>query len=172
MNVLDSVYDYVRQFLPNIPAESILQGYGNRTALPDDQRYVVIALNSTRRVGTNVGNDVQAADNVFATQSMREYSVDVDFFDSDQQRAQQEAGTLETLGRSYASVEFFEKFNLGFNYADDLRYLPYVDLTDQYIHRYRITLYLTYWETVSVAQEYADKVEITRVENIDAHHKP
>lgn len=171
MKILDATCDYITAFCSDIPSDIIYRGYGNRSALPKGQRYVVLVLADTARIGTNVSSDVQAADNVYETKSLREYIVDIDFISDNQQQAQENAGTLEILSRSYIATSFFAEYGIGFNYADTLRYLPFVDQTDQYIHRYRITLHLTCWETVSVPQEYAEKIELNRVENIDAHHK-
>lgn len=171
--LLDSVNNFILYCLPEIPQDRMFRGYENRNALPPVQDYVVYAIASTARIGTNVNTFAQGAnDDTLTTNVLREYAVDVDFFSSSQETAQQRAAALEAIARCYIGVDFFNKDNIGLNYADDTQYLPYVDLTEQYVHRYRVTLHLTVWEAVTVNQQYANEVVLQRVENVDAHHKP
>lgn len=170
--MFDAVNNFILKYAPGVEQDSIYRGYFNRASLPQQQDYTVIAVSDTARVGTNVSDDAQGADNIYTTLALREYSVDVDFVHQDEAVARQRAAVIETLGRSYVAVDFFKALNIGFNYADPVLYLPFTDTSDQYVERYRVTLHLTVWDGVSVEQQYADKVEIQRVENIDAHHKP
>lgn len=170
--MLDAVNKFILYCLPEIPQERLFRGYVNREALPGVQDYTVYAVNSTARIGTNVNDFAQAIDEKITTKVLREYTVDVDFFSLSQETARQRASTLEAIGRSYLGVDFFKQYEIGLNYAEDMNYLPYVDLTEQYIHRYRVSLHLTKWEEITVNQQYAEEVILQRVENIDTHHKP
>lgn len=171
IQMFEAVNDFILKFAPGVVQDNIYRGYFNRASLPDVQDYTVISVSDTSRVGTNIGDDAQAADNIYTTKALYEYTIDIDFVCDDQMTAHKRASALATLGRDYIAVDFFKGYAIGFNYADDMAYLPFVDLSDQYIHRYRVTLHLTQWESVSTSQEYAEKVEINLVENIDAHHK-
>lgn len=171
--LLDSVNNFILYCCPDVEQDRLYRGYENRNALPKVQDYTVYAVASTARIGTNVNDFAQAADDdTLTTKVLREYAVDVDFFSGKQETAQQRAAQVEAIARCYIGVDFFEKDNIGLNYADDAQYLPYTDLTEQYVHRYRVTLHLTVWEAVTVNQQYANEVVLQRVENIDAHHKP
>lgn len=167
--MLSAVYDFVTTYTDAPPA-SVYRGYQNRTALPADNSYVIIAVESSQRVGTNVLDIGPAENGQIASIVLREYAVTVDFIGLDQGAVQDAANTLENIGRSYIAVDFFQQYNIGFNFVDDTEYLPFTDETDQQLHRYRVTLHFTRWETVTVSQQYAEQVAFSRVENIDAHH--
>ena len=171
--LLDVVNNFILFACPDVVQDRLYRGYENRNALPGVQDYTVYAIDSTARIGTNVNTFAQGAnDDTLTTNVLREYAVDVDFFSNSQETAQQRAAALEAIARCYIGVDFFNKDNIGLNYDADPQYLPYVDLTEQYVPRYRVTLHLTVWEAVTVNQQYANEVVLQRVENIDAHHKP
>lgn len=169
--MLDAVAQFLLQFAPGQLEENLVQGYQNRMALPQTQSYTVLALSGTQRIGTNVNRYAQTADEI-EVMAQREYTVDVDFCDVRQGLAEEKARAVEIFGRNNLGVSFFKRLGIGLNYTDDMQYIPFVDATDQYIHRYRVVIHLTRWETVTAPQEYAERVELQRVENIDAHHKP
>lgn len=172
IDILTAVYDFITKFAAGVPTDNVFRGYQNRVALPKEQTYAVITLGDIERVGTNVFDQSNSGNGEITSRVMRVYTVDVDFISLDQSKAQRQATILENIGRSYIATDFFEKYNLYFNYVDDISYLPFVDETDQYLHRYRISLRLTAWDESTTSQEYAERVELQRVENIDTHHKP
>lgn len=169
--MLEAVYDFITNFTTAKP-DNIFQGYQNRMALPPEESYAVISVEGVQRVGTNLLDTSLSANSQITSSVMREYSVSVDFIGIDQDEVLGFANTLENVGRSYLAVDFFKTYNISFNYVDETEYLPFTGETDQYLHRYRIRLHFTEWQSVTVTQQYADNVEINRVENIDAHHKP
>lgn len=163
--------DFIMAYAPNAVQNNLFRGWQNRMALPQAQNFIVVSVQDTLRIGTNTTDYSQAENNKLITKTLREYIIDIDFCNIKQDIAQQQAATIEGLSRSYVAVDFFNKYNIGFNYADDIEYLPYTDEQDQYLHRYRVSLHLTKWEEIAVNQDFANKVEL-RIENIDAHHKP
>lgn len=169
--MLNAVYDFVMEYAPNAVADNIFRGWQNRMALPQTQNFIVISVQDTLRIGTNVSDYSQGSNGIMTTKTLREYVIDIDFCNINQEIAQEQAVTIETLSRSYIAVEFFKQQDINMNYADDIEYLPYTDEQDQYLHRYRVSLHLTKWEEIAVNQDFANKVEL-RIENIDAHHKP
>ncbi len=162
-----AVNDFILKYAPGVTQERLFRGYSNRLSLPESQDFTVYSLANAERIGTNVNE--WGRDEV-KTKTLRQYVFDIDFCNIRQEKARMRAATIATLGRSYIAARFFEKRNIALNYATDISYLPYVDLTEQYIHRCRVSLYLTAWDEVNVAEEYAENVRAT-VENIDAHHK-
>ena len=170
--VLDVVNNFILFCCPDVPQDRLYRGYENRNALPKVQDYVVYAVDSTARRGTNVNDFAQTVDDTMVTKVLREYLISVDFFSNSQETARSRAANMEGLANCYIGIDFFRKENIGLSYADEPEYLPYADLTQQYIQRYRVTLHLTVWEEYTAEQQYADEVVLQRVENIDAHHKP
>ena len=107
-------------------------------------------------------------------QERRKHVLTVNMFcDADYQRALQRAEYFETLGRSDVAVDFFKKnYNIALLYCENMQFLPYTDDTNQYINRYRLPLHLAFWTVYEYQTEYFDKIAITRLENVDVHHKP
>ena len=170
--ILEAVYDFITTYALNVVADNVFRGWQNRMALPQTQNFIVISIQDTMRIGTNVTDYTQSAQGNIINQTLREYTVDIDFCNIDQEIAQEQASTIETLGRSDIGVTFFNKYTgLSLNYADDMEYMPYADEQDQYLHRYRVSLHLTQWDQTTLTQDYFNSVNL-RVENIDAHHKP
>lgn len=169
IDVLDAVYDYVLEFT-DTPAEILYKGYQNRMSLPSTTPdYAVIAIVGSVRHGTNTGETSVDENGNMVIKSMREYTINIDFSSYDQLVIQNRGGTLETLGRSSISVDFFADKDISFLYSDDLQYLPFTDDAKQLMHRYRLVVHLSVWETTAINKEYFDKVEM-RIENVDVHH--
>ena len=164
--VFDAVNDFILAFLPDMPQDGIYRGYSNRMALPANNEYIIYSIASTLRVGTDVLTYEKAGEQVITVKAFRQYAVDVDICSADRQTAQTRATTLETIGRCYLAVDFFKARGIDFDYCDDVQYLPFTDDTEQYVERYRVTLHLARWETVTVPQEYAERV-VAKVVNID-----
>lgn len=170
--ILEAVYDFITTYASNVVADNVFRGWQNRMALPQTQNFIVISIQDTMRIGTNVVDYTQSAQGNITNQTLREYTVDIDFCNIDQEIAQEQASTIETLGRSDIGVTFFNNYTgLSLNYADDMEYMPYVDEQDQYLPRYRVSLHLTQWDQTTLTQDYFNSVNL-RVENIDTHHKP
>ena len=165
--MLEAVNDYILKFT-DVVQDNLFRGYQNSTTLPQTQDYTMYYYGDNSRIGTNVD---EFKDTKTIVHTLREYTVNIDFCGDDQAKIQQRATNLAVLGRSFYSVDFFKTFGIAFNYAEDVKYLPFVDETEQYVHRYRIVLHLTRWDSVTVTQETAIHADVY-VENVDAHHKP
>lgn len=164
----DTVNDFILEYAPGVEQERLFRGYFNRAALPPKEDYTIYTLAATERRGTNV--DEWGRDEV-RTRALRQYVYDIDFCHVDQEVAQKRAVAIATVGRCYKAVGFFAERGACFNYAGDATYLPYVDMTEQYIHRYRVSIFITVWDELALPQDFADTVT-AKVENIDAHHPP
>ena len=165
--MLEAVNDYILQFT-DVQQDNLFRGYQNRSTLPQTQDYTMYYYGDNSRIGTNVD---EVGDLKTKVHSLREYVVNIDFCGDDQEALEDRATSLAVLGRSFLSVNFFKTYNITFNYAEEVKYLPYVDETDQYVHRYRIVLHLTRWDNVEINSQSAIKANVY-VENVDAHHKP
>ena len=167
MLVLDAVNDFILQYT-DVVQDKLFRGYQNRSVLPQTQDYTLFFLDSNDRIGTNV-DDV--GDFKTTVHALREYVVNIDFCGDDQETLEERATNLAVLGRSFFAVNFFKTYKITFNYADEVQYLPYTDDTEQYVHRYRIALHLSRWDSVEVNTQTAIKANVY-IENVDAHHKP
>ncbi len=94
-------------FCPVLQADNVFIGYQNRSMLPDVQKYAVITLEDTTRIGTNVGDDMQSSANIYTTKALREYVVGIDLCSNNQFEAQELAQRLEIIGRDFRSTDFF-----------------------------------------------------------------
>lgn len=75
-----AVEAYLRAYMqPPLTAEQIYLGQQNNSALPKTREHVVFFLASTRRIGTNVGEQIVTEAGTTETRSYREYVVNVDF---------------------------------------------------------------------------------------------
>ena len=167
MSVLDAVNDYILQYT-DVVQDNLFRGYQNRSTLPQTQDYTLFYMDGNARIGTNVD---EVYDLKTIVNELREYTVNIDFCGEEQEIVEERATNLEVLGRSFLSCNFFKTKSITFNYAEDAKYLPFVDETDQYVHRYRIVLHLSRWDSVEVKSESAIHADVY-VENVDAHHKP
>ena len=176
--MLNAVYDFVVKYAPNVIQDNVFKGYQNRISSPKCNNFIVISLEDTLRIGTNISDYSSSQNNQYGANVLRDFIIAIDFCSTKQEVAQEQAEIIETLCNSYIAVNFFNEYNLCFNYSDDVEYIPYVDLQQQYLHRYRVLLHINKWKNAVVSQQFADKVEITqmiqnaRIENIDTHHKP
>lgn len=163
--------DFILRYIPYIRPEKILLGYQNRVTLPADNEYILIRLDSTRRIGTNVSDWSELGEDRLMERMLREYVVMIDFNSDDNDVVMEQAEMLETLGRSEFAPEFFNKYGIEFLYADEIQFLPYVDEAKQYSFCYRVQLHLSYWNILGVEnRESADHVEINRIENVDVQY--
>ena len=165
--VLEAVNDYILQYT-DVQQDNLFRGYQNRSTLPQTQDYTMYWLGDNARIGTNVD---EFQDYKTTVKALREYAVYIDFCGDDQEVVENRAISLAVLGRSFFSVNFFKTYGITFNYAEEVKYLPFVDETEQYVHRYRIVLHLTRWDSVDIDLESAVKADVY-LENVDAHHKP
>ena len=123
---------------------------------------------SENRIGTNVD---EIRDKETEIKSLREYTMNIDFCGDNQESLMQRAKNLAIIGRSNFGCDFFKNYGIELNYAEDVQYLPFVDEEQQYIHRYRIVVHLSRWDSVILPQQTAIVIE-PHIENVDVHHTP
>lgn len=189
--MLNAVAEFLKQYL-EIQNDALYRGYGNRMALPGRQCYVVLAMLDTLRIGTNIQLHTKSEQSLRTPSVLIEYIISVDFCSIDNEAALQKATTLEILSNDLETVRFFNEQDMGFHYAENIDYLPFVAEQDEYIHRYRVNLHIGSWRSTDLKQEYAEDVRfgvikpakpaspnepsrptrINRIENVDVHHKP
>lgn len=163
--MLEHVYDFLVAFLPELDPDHILQGYNTRTVLPRTEDFCIISMGDIGRVGTNVSN---YTDEAACLSTLHQYTVLVDFISTDREAAQRRAFSLETVSRSLEGQAFLDRFRIYMNYADGAEYLPYVYTDDSYTHRFRVTLHLTRWDTVTISTQTANKAD-PKVVNVDTY---
>lgn len=163
----EAVNDFILQYT-DVVQDNLYRGYQNRSTLPQVNDYTMFYEMSENRIGTNVD---EIRDTEAEIKSLREYTMNIDFCGDNQESLLERAKRLAIIGRSYFGCDFFKSYGITLNYAEDVQYLPFVDEEQQYIHRYRIVLHLSRWDSVVLPQETANAVS-AYVENVDVHHEP
>lgn len=183
--MLNVVAEFLKQYI-GVQNDALYRGYSNRMALPGKQCYVVLAMLDTLRIGTNIQDYTRSEQSIRTPSALIEYIISVDFCSIDNEAALQKATTLEILSYDLGTVQFFNEYDMGFHYAENMDYLPFVAEQDEYVHRYRVNLHIGSWRSTDLKQEYAEDVRfgvvkptkpgdptrINRIENVDVHHKP
>lgn len=163
----EAVNDFILQYT-DVVQDNLYRGYQNRSTLPQVNDYTMFYEMSENRIGTNVD---EIRDTEAEIKSLREYTINIDFCGDNQESLMQRAKNLAIIGRSNFGCDFFKNYGITLNYAEDVQYLPFVDEEQQYIHRYRIILHLSRWDSVVLPQETANAVS-AYIENVDVHHEP
>lgn len=164
--MLEAVNDFLLKYLPGITQDMLYRGWQNRMALPANQTYVIYALDSTQRHGTNVRTYEKTGPDIMVQKVLREYIFVVDLFSNDNEKIFRWANNIEILMNCYKGVDFFKQYSCNGCYADEVQYLPYTDLTNQYVERYRVMIHLTKWETLDTVQDFANEV-VLLLRNVD-----
>lgn len=163
----EAVNDFILQYT-DVEQDKLFRGYQNRSTLPQVNDYTMYYGQAINRIGSNVDefNDTEAE-----IKTLREYTINIDFCGSNQEQLAKRATNIAVLGRSFIGCNFFKNYGITLNYAEDVQYLPFVDEEQQYIHRYRIVIHLTRWDSIKIPQQTANVVS-PNIENVDVHHKP
>lgn len=167
--MLEDVYDFLVAFLPGLDPDHILQGYNTRTVLPRTEDFCIISVADEGRTGSNVQT---YTDDETTLARLLNATIELDFIGNDMEKQRRRASVVEIVARSLEGYDFFKKRGLYCNYADGPEYLPYVYEDNQYTHRFRVNLHLTKWERVTIPQQTANKVEATRIVNVDTYKTP
>ena len=162
-----AINDFILQYT-DVVQDNLFYGYQNRSALPQVNDYTMYYEQNETRIGTNID---KFSNNEVEVSSLREYTINIDFCGDNRETLAKRAKNLAILGRSYIGCNFFKTYGITLTYADDVQYLPFSDEEQQYIHRYRIVIHLTRWDSVKVPQQTANVVS-PFIENVDVHHIP
>lgn len=171
-DILDAFYGFLSTYLVHyVPAENIIRGWENRYALPSGTNdYIIYTLSGSSRVGTNALSEV-SADGTMTFSTLFEGTVQIDFC-SDTEASRLWAAYCDSLLRSPVGPAFFAPYGFSSTYTDNPVSVEYADGSDQYVKRTTLTVHVCYTLTSTVALEYAERVWLSRLENVDAHHKP
>ena len=178
-DIYGAVYDFVERWAyPGLESPCIFRDASNDAARPagSNEFAIISVLGSTRR-GTTIErfNNTNAPDEnpeQIQLRTLYDCLVQIDLY-SDDDEARRRAHTLETMARTSVGVNFFKKpYGIGCNYADDVRELSCTDESRRMVHRYMVTLHLTYWGGVDIGSAWFKDATLNRVEDVDAHHPP
>ena len=177
-DIYGAVYDFVKAFAyQDVPGVNIYRDASNAATRPkgSNEFCIISVLGSTRHGTTverfiNTGADDPDPEKI-ALRTMYDCMVQIDFY-SDDEAGRRRAHTIETLARSTVGPAFFRTYNIGCNYADDVRELNYTDESRRMVHRYMVTLHLSYWGGIDIGTAWFIDTKLNRVEDVDAHHHP
>ena len=163
MRILDAVYAFITTYCEDIEPDSVIRGYQNAAAIPNAADFCVFELLDVERVGTNIETNTDDERRLWKLMS---YTIDVDFIGDDQDLQAARASRLEALAMSSAVVPLFDDYNATMLRPGQIRYLPYVDEKEQWLHRYRIPLHIAVWELNRISETSAVEVK-PRLVNLD-----
>jgi hypothetical protein len=177
-DIYGACYDFVKAFaFPGVDGACIFEDASNDASRPKgSNEFAIISILGGVRRGTtverfiNTGADDDKSEKL-ELRTLYEALVQVDLY-SDSKDARRRAHTMETLARSSVGVSFFGPYGIGCNYADDVRELTYTDEQRRIVHRYMVTLHLSFWGGVDVGTAWFTDAKLNRVEDVDAYHKP
>ncbi|MDL2315511.1 hypothetical protein LJC59_00310 [Desulfovibrio sp. OttesenSCG-928-A18] len=181
-SILESnVYSACKAFvlayaLPAMSPHCVIEGWQNRTSLPADvNEYAVISILHDKQHGTAVEEytwDSSSPDEVgrLEVKGLIELAVQVDFC-AENDSARQRARRLAIITRSSIGAQFFNECGMSSLYADDARDISFTGDARQFVRRWTTTLHLTLDQGISANFEAFDKALISRLEDVDAHHK-
>lgn len=171
-DILGAVHSFLTSKM-GIDGDTIVRGWQNRAALPDDCDYVVLTLQTANRHGTNVhkwtDNKFSDTDLIETVYMHTEYSVQVDFCGTDEQSVMARATTLAAFAREGIAVEFFKAYKILPLYAEDIRSMPYSNEQRQWEVRYIVTLHLENWTEIPIDRDAFTDVNLY-IEDVDVHH--
>ncbi len=168
----DDVFAELRAFilglLPDDPVPEVIQGIGNRVAMPAAPFVAMTSLMMTR-LSTNI--DHYGIDPITASEQNTENNISINIqIDCYGPQSQDWTNILTTMLRSDYAVR-----ELGPNvwplYAADPQQIPLVDGEQQYEQRWMITAVLQYNPIVTIPMQFADTLDIELV-NVDAVYPP
>lgn len=158
-NMQVAVYEFIAAFT-SIDRNNIIKGWQNTNILPPlTESYAVFTSINAKRRGTNEER-YMPDDNVLMLEKSNMVDYQIDIVASDAETARNNISALETVARSATGVDFFNTYNINLLYAEDARAIETVSKTDNYVNRYMIMLHLEEINTVTVPQDYFDKVEV------------
>ena len=172
----DALYDFALVYgLPALDGARVFHANQNRMSLPPAmEEYAVIDVLTAVRRGTAVSYMIPGEGgepDKYMVGSLFEYLVQIDFYSEDE-KARQRAMTVANIGRSSMGPRFFRRYGCSLLYAGDPRDMAFVGDANQYVQRWMVELRVTMPEMTTVDLPGFDTVAISRVEDVDAHHKP
>lgn len=169
------LYDFVQTYaLPSLDPQNIYMANQNRFSLPEDlEDYAVIDVITSIRHGTAIEQIIPGegdAPDKLLIGSLFEHLVQVDFY-SQGDFAQQRAITIANVGMR-VGPQFFNQYGCSLLYMNDPRDMTIISESNQYVSRWILELRATIPIYTLVDLPGFDSAVISRIENVDVHHKP
>lgn len=168
-----NLYGTYRAFIQSLldPSVRVLQGQGNRTAMPTGS-FVVMQTLSSPILSTNRDTWTPGSVNpgLIAAERSMEWICQTDCYGDD---AMELANIISLKARSQYGCDQFATSGFGIQpfYATEPRQTSMINGEQQYENRYTFELHAQYNPSVSTPQDFADTLDIALVE-VDAEFPP
>lgn len=167
-NLHTALYEFLTTYItPAIDPTQILAGDQQNMVLPENEDYIIFTVVSQMRHGTT-SEDYDPDGETLALHELNEVVVKVDCYadstnstqDDAILRAQIRANNLNTLFRSSVAPNFFKRYGISALYADDAQNTTLVSDSQQYLHRWTVSLHLCFKSSVVVPQPGFTKMDV------------
>lgn len=167
-NLHTALYEFLTTYItPAIEPTQVLAGDQQNMVLPENEDYVIYTVSSLTRHGTT-SEDYDPEGETLSLHELNEVVVKVDCYadstnstqDDAILRAQIRANNLNTLFRSSVAPDFFKRYGISALYADDAQNTTLVSDSQQYLHRWTVSLHLCFKSSVVVPQPGFTKMGI------------
>lgn len=159
-NLHTALYEFLTTYItPAIGPTQVLAGDQQNMVLPENEDYVIYTVSGLTRHGTT-SEDYDPEGETLSLHELNEVVVKVDCYadsanstqDDAILRAQIRANNLNTLFRSSVAPDFFKRYGISALYADDAQNTTLVSDSQQYLHRWTVSLHLCFKSSVVVPQ--------------------
>lgn len=159
-NLHSALYEFLTTYItPAIEPTQVLAGDQQNMVLPENEDYVIYTVSGQIRHGTT-SEDYDPDGETLSLHELNEVVVKVDCYadstnstqDDAILRAQIRANNLNTLFRSSVAPDFFKRYGISALYADDAQNTTLVSDSQQYLHRWTVSLHLCFKSSVVVPQ--------------------
>ena len=167
-NLHTALYEFLTTYItPAIEPTQILAGDQQNMVLPENEDYIIFTIVSQMRHGTT-SEDYDPDGETLSLHELNEVVVKVDCYadstnstqDDAILRAQIRANNLNTLFRSSVAPDFFKSYGISALYADDAQNTTLVSDSQQYLHRWTVSLHLCFKSSVVVPQPGFTKMDV------------
>lgn len=167
-NLHTALYEFLTTYItPAIEPTQVLAGDQQNMVLPENEDYVIYTVSGLTRHGTT-SEDYDPEGETLSLHELNEVVVKVDCYadstnstqDDAILRAQIRANNLNTLFRSSVAPDFFKRYGISALYADDAQNTTLVSDSQQYLHRWTVSLHLCFKSSVVVPQPGFTKMDV------------
>ena len=167
-NLHTALYEFLTTYItPAIEPTQVLAGDQQNMVLPENEDYIIFTVVSQMRHGTT-SEDYDPDGETLSLHELNEVVVKVDCYadstnstqDDAILRAQIRANNLNTLFRASVAPDFFKRYGISALYADDAQNTTLVSDSQQYLHRWTVSLHLCFKSSVVVPQPGFTKMGI------------
>ena len=167
-NLHTALYEFLTTYItPAIEPTQVLAGDQQNMVLPENEDYIIFTVVSQMRHGTT-SEDYDPDGETLSLHELNEVVVKVDCYadstnstqDDAILRAQIRANNLNTLFRSSVAPDFFKRYGISALYADDAQNTTLVSDSQQYLHRWTVSLHLCFKSSVVVPQPGFTKMDV------------